>query len=73
MNTLAMTILRYVNGTATAVALAERSRRSAAVIHPDWSTVQGYACLATFMVVTRFVSDRTVAQLGPREVLRWAR
>lgn len=31
----------------------------------------GYAVFATFMVVTRFVSDRVVARLGPRRVLRW--
>jgi MFS family permease len=31
----------------------------------------GYAVFAAFMVVTRFVSDRMVARLGPRRVLRW--
>jgi MFS family permease len=31
----------------------------------------GYGVFAAFMVVTRFVSDRMVARLGPRRVLRW--
>jgi len=31
----------------------------------------GYALFAAAMVLTRFLSDRVVARLGPRQVLRW--